>query len=147
MKTDSDCSPAIGSAGLPPGSRPFMDDTLEWIPPSQRTPKHHIYQQYFTDKESEMLKAVPENDVISEIYLLRVLLARAFAQLPGNKPNGKKTTPTLKIDIELFSTFSRAAIVLAGLVALHNRSHDPESELGDAILGALRELNPWEDLE
>jgi hypothetical protein len=114
---------------------------------SQRKPKHHIYTQYFTDKESEMLTAVPENDVISEIYLIRILLARAFAQLPGSKPDGKRTAPALKIDMELFSIFSHSVIVLAGLVALHNKSHDPGSELGDIILESIRELNPWEDLE
>ena len=94
-----------------------------------------------------MLKEIPENDVKSEIYLIRVLLARAFAQLPVNGSNGKKDVPTLELNFELFSIFSRATVALAGLVALHNKFHDPGNELGDTILEALSELNPWEDLE
>ena len=94
-----------------------------------------------------MLKAVPENDVTSEIYLIRVLLARAFAQLPRNNSNHKKAAPGLELDFEFYSTLSCATVSLAGLVALHNKFHDPANEVGEIIWKVLMECNPCEDYE
>jgi hypothetical protein len=54
-----------------PCSGPIFDDVPWWRPPG--APKHHIYQQYFTPAERLRLEAIPENDVTSEIRLLRVL--------------------------------------------------------------------------
>ena len=93
-----------------------------------------------------MLKAVPENDVTSEIYLIRVLLARAFAQLPRNNSNHKKAAPGLELDFEFYSTLSCATVSLAGLVALHNKFHDPSNELRDEIWQAIMELDPHKEL-
>ena len=147
MITNPDFSPPFIPDDSPSDSVAENDNMPEWVPPSKRPPKNHIYRQYFTSKECEMLKDVPENDVKSEIYLIRVLLARAFAQLPHHNSNHKEAAPSLELNFELFSIFSRATVALAGLVALHNKFHDPGNELGDTILEALSELNPWEDLE
>jgi hypothetical protein len=147
MITNPDFSPPFIPDDSPPDSGAVNDDLSDWIPPSKRPPKNHIYRQYFTSKECEMLKAVPENDVKSEIYLIRVLLARAFAQIPRSNSNHKASAPSLELNFELFSIFSRATVALAGLVTLHNKFHDPGNELGDTILEALSELNPWEVLE
>ena len=124
-------------------SGPIYDDLPDWRPPG--TPRHHIYQQYFTPSERRRLKAIPENDVTSEIQLLRVLLARSFAQVPHSPTDKKRAPLPLKLNIDLLSTFSRVAIVIGGLVGLHTKMH--KSDLGDIILQALRELNPDEDLE
>ena len=147
MITNPDFSPPFIPDDSPSDSVAPIDDLPEWVPPSKRPPKNHIYRQYFTSEECEMLKAVPENDVTSEIYLIRVLLARAFAQLPRNNSNHKKAAPGLDLDFEFYSTLSRATVSLAGLVALHNKFHDPENEVGDIIWEALSELDPWKDLE
>ena len=147
MITNPDFAPPFIPEDSPSDSGAVNDDLSDWVPPSKRPPKNHIYRQYFTSKECEMLKAIPENDVTSEIYLIRVLLARAFAQLPRNNSNHKKAAPGLELNFEFYSTISAATVSVAGLVALHNKFHDPSNELHDTILEALRELNPDEDLE
>ena len=147
MITNPNFSPPFIPDDSPSDSVAVIDDTPEWVPPSKRPPKNHIYRQYFTSKECEMLKAVPENDVTSEVYLIRVLLARAFAQLPGNRSTGKKDIPALEMSVELYSIFSRATVALAGLVALHNKFHDPANELRDTIWDAIMEMDPDKDLE
>jgi hypothetical protein len=127
-----------------PSSESFSDDISDLRPAG--TSKKHIYQQHFTPAERRNLKAVPENDISSEIFLLRHTLAGVFSQLVGNNTKNKKSPGTLKIDLEVCSTFSRAAIVLSSLVAFHNKTHNSKSDLGDTILQALSELNPDEDL-
>src|ERR1700690_40546 len=112
MITNPDFAPPFIPEDSPSDSGAVNDDLSDWVPPSKRPPKNHIYRQYFTSKEWEMLKAIPENDVRSEIYLIRVLLARSFAQLPRNNSNHKKAAPGLELDFELFSTFSRATVSL-----------------------------------
>ena len=146
MITNPDFSPPFIPEDSPSDSVAVIDDMPDWIPPSKRPPKNHIYRQYFTSKECEMLKAVPENDVTSEIYLIRVLLARAFAQLPRHNSNHKKAAPGLELDFEFYSTLSCATVSLAGLVALHNKFHDPANEVGDIIWEALMELDPHKEL-
>ena len=146
MITNPDFSPPFIPDDSPSDSVAVNDDLSEWIPPSKRPPKNHIYRQYFTSKECEMLKAVPENDVTSEIYLIRALLARAFAQLPRNNSNHKVAAPALELDFEFYSTLSCATVSLAGLVALHNKFHDPANEVGDIIWEALMELDPHKEL-
>ena len=124
-------------------SGPIFDDIPWWRPPG--TPKHHIYQQYFTPAEREKLKAIPENDVTSELQLLRVLLARSFAQVPRYPHDSKIAAIPLKLHTDLLSTFSRVAIVIVSLAGLHRKMH--RGDIGDIILEALREMNPDEDLE
>ena len=140
-------SPPFIPDNSPSDSDPVFDNMPDWRPPSQRALKHHIYRRNFTSKERNMLKAIPEYDVTSEIYLLRVLLTRNFEQLHRNPTKKDGSLASLKIDQDVFSTFSRAAIVLASLVALQNKSHNPKTEVGDKIWQALMELNPDEDLE
>jgi hypothetical protein len=119
-------------------------DTL--ASPSKEDRKHHIYEQYFTPAEREMLAAIPENDLTGEIDLLRVMLARSFAQVPSG-PDDKKHPPLpLKLMIDYFSTFCRVAIILARLVALHRKLHSSHNALSEAIFEALGELDP-DDLE
>jgi hypothetical protein len=125
-----------------PCSGPIFDDVPWWRPPG--APKHHIYQQYFTPAERLRLEAIPENDVTSEIRLLRVLLARSFAQIPQSSHDKKRAPLPLKLHTDLLSTFSRVSIVIGGLVGLHRKIH--KNDVGDIILEALRELNPHEEL-
>ena len=128
----------------PSDSEPAFDDLSDWRP--RKTPKKHIYQKYFTPAERRRLKAIPENNLKSEIYLLRATLARTFALLPRNDPKNKGTPHALKMDLELCSTFSRTAIVFASLVAFHIKTHNSKRAIGDLILQALRELDPDQEL-
>ncbi len=127
-----------------PASEYGSDDISDLRPAG--TSKKHIYQQHFTPAERRNLKTIPENDITSEIFLLRSTLARVFEQFTGNNTKNKKSPGTLKIDLEVCSTISRSAIVLGSLVAFHNKTHNSKSDLGDTILQALREMNPDEDL-
>ena len=110
-------------------------------------PGHHIYWHYFTPEERRKLKAIPEDDVTSEIQLLRVLLARCFAQVPRFPHDNKKSALPIKLQINFVRTFSRVAIVIGAMVGLQKKIHNPVDELGRDILQALREMNPYEDLE
>jgi hypothetical protein len=124
-------------------SKPIFDDLPNWRP--KGTPRHHIFQQFFTPAERRRLKAIPENDVTSEIQLLRVLLARCFAMVP-RYPNDSKI-PALPIDlhIKFVNTFRQVAVVIGSMVTLQRKSHKGDGD--DFILQALREMNPYEDLE
>jgi hypothetical protein len=127
-----------------PASGPIFTDLPNWQPDG--SPKHHIYQQYFTHAERRMLDAVPPDDVTSEILLLRVLLARSFAQVPRTSAAKKRSPFTMKFNIDLLATFSRVGIVIGGLVALQNKLHNLKDTVGDIILQALREMDPDKDL-
>lgn len=140
-------SPPFVPDDSPSDSGPVFEDMPDWRPQSQRALKHHIYRHNFTPKERKMLAEIPENDVTSEIYLLRILLARNFEQLHRNPSKKDGLWASLNIDQDVFSTFSRAAIVLASLVASQNKSYNPKTEVGDEIKQALRDLDPYEDLE
>ena len=117
-----------------------------FAPPSKEDRKHHIYEQYFTPAECEMLAAIPENDLTGEIDLLRVMLARSFAQVPSG-PDDKKHPPLpLKLMIDYFTTFCRVAIILARLVALHHKLNNSRDAVADVMWNAIMELNPYEEL-
>jgi hypothetical protein len=100
-----------------PVSRAIFDD----LPyrRSNGTPRHHTYQQFFTPDERSRLKAIPENDVTSEIQFLRVLLARSVARVPRTPHDKRRSPHPIKLHIDLISTFSRVAIVFGSMVCLH----------------------------
>ena len=123
-----------------PAARPTHSDRSGWQSSSRRKPRHHIYEQYFTPEERKMLAAIPENDVTSEINLLRVLLARSFALVPSG-PTDKKPPLSLKFQYDLVTTFSRVALVLAGLVALHLKQHPPRNYWFDCVMEMIRQVN------
>jgi hypothetical protein len=125
-----------------PRSGPIFDDLPYWRP--KGTPSHHMYQQYFTPTERRRLKALPENDVTSELQLLRVLLARTFSMVPRFPHDSKISSLPIKFHIKLLNTFSRVALTIGGIVGLHQKLY--KSDLGDLILEAIRELNPYEEL-
>ncbi len=124
-----------------PASKPKSDNLPQCRPPG--APNHHIYQQYFTSAERRRLKSISENDVSSEIQLLRILLARCFAQVPRFPHDSKKPALPMKLHIDLVTVFSRVAIVIGEMVGLQNKMH--KNEIGDIILQALRELDPHKD--
>ena len=125
-----------------PRSGPVFDDLPYWRP--KGTPRHNMYQKYFTPAERRRLKALPENDVVSELQLLRVLLARSFSMVPRFPHDSKIAPLPIKFHIKLLNTFSRVALTIGGMVGLHQKMH--KDDLGDLIMQALRELNPDEDL-
>lgn len=106
-------------------------------PPSR--PIASIYARYFTPIELESLRAVPADDPLSEINLLRVLAAR-FMEFQQSAPQ----------DVESQMQGLRTLLVLGGEIArlssAHNREHDPLDELAQDILEAIASLNPYEEL-
>jgi hypothetical protein len=125
-----------------PHSGPIFDDLPYWRP--KGAPRHHIYQQYFTSAERRRLKALPENDVVSELQLLRVLLARSFSMVPRFPHDSKIAPLPIKLHIKLVKTFSRVALTIGSMVGLHQKMH--KNDLGDLILESLRELDPYKEL-
>ena len=119
---------------------PPKDPTL-----SSQKQMRHIYEQYFTSDEIRMLQAIPENDVTSEIELLRVLLARSFAQIPSG-PVDTKHPPALKFQFNLCTVFSRVAIVMAGLVALHLKQHPQGNVMFETVMEMIRQVNEEQGL-
>ena len=82
-----------------------------------------IYRQYFTPTECEMLDATPVDDLSSEINLLRILITRVLAAWQRTRQIG------LEMHARILSTFSAAGLVLAGLVRLQIKLHNPLDEL------------------
>ena len=128
-------------------SAAFLSPFIQEEPPPPSPPRHHIYEQYFTPRERRMLQAIPENDLTSEIRLLRVLLSRSFAQLLRSPADKKYLPQPFDFMVDICATFNRVVLVIADLVSLHRKLHNSAGAVGDLILAAIRELNPDEDLE
>jgi hypothetical protein len=111
------------------------------ISSSKENRKHHIYGQYFTPEERKMLAAIPENDLSSEINLLRVLLARSFALVPAGPASKIRHPLDLKFQYDLCTIFSRVTVVIAGLVALHRKTNMSKSPMFDLVMDFIREAN------
>ena len=91
------------------------------------TPSASLYRPFFTPAECARLDATPRNDVLSEINLLRILLLRLLAAAH------KARALELAAHARLLAAFSHAGIVLARLVRLQLRLHDPVDEIQQEI--------------
>ena len=86
-----------------------------------------LYRPFFTPAECARLDATPRNDVSSEINLLRILLLRLLAAVH------KARSLELATQARVLAAFSHAGIVLARLVRLQFRLHDPGDEIQKEI--------------
>ncbi len=86
-----------------------------------------LYRQYFTPEEIDMLDHTPPNDVMSEINLLRVLIARVLEACQ------KAKEVTIQQHAEIVSAFSHAGLTLARLARLQCELHSPLDALWKAI--------------
>jgi hypothetical protein len=114
--------------------------------PVEKPPANNIYRQYFTPAECRKLDSVPTDSVSNEIMLLRSMLAGSLFLLPHTSSDIKKHPIPLIFNIDLLRTFSKAAVTIGGLFTVQNKTH-PGGVIGEIILEALRELDPYEDLE
>ena len=106
---------------------------------------HHIYEQYFTPDEISQLQALPTNDVTSEIQLLRILLARSFAQVPAG-PTDARQPLALKFQYGLCTIFSRVVLVIAAMVALHLKQHPPQNMMFQTVMEMIHQVNEEQGL-
>ena len=98
-------------------------------PPTSEAPiaPASLYRRYFTARECEMLDATPRDDLSSEINLLRLLLARVLAACK------RAHQLSLELHARILSAFSAAGIVLAGLVRLQMKLHNPMDEFWEQV--------------
>jgi len=104
----------------------------------KKTP--HLYQKYFTSAEDLRLKAIPENDVSSEINLLRICLAH-YIECYGNS-----LPADLKSQVSALHVTGEAASMIGSLVRTQIKAHNPQTILERAIKEALLSLDPYTDL-
>ncbi len=93
-----------------------------------------LFARYLTSDEKKSLRAVPADDLASEINLLRVLSAH-FMKIQQSAPK----------DIDAHMQALRTCLVLSAhlskLVRAYNKDHDPLDEIHEAISQALAELS------
>jgi len=87
------------------------------------TNKPHLYRKYFTSAEDILLRTIPENDVSSEINLVRICLARYFEFCGNSLPSD------LKLQVSALRVISAAASMIASLVHTQIKYHSPNTEL------------------
>ena len=109
--------------------------------------KKNIYEQYFTPEERRLLSEIPENDLTDEIKILRVMLARSFAQVPAGPYDRKHPPLPFQLMADFTNTFSRVAIIIGRLIALQYRLHNPHDALSAVIWKALMDRDPNLDRE
>ena len=101
-------------------------------------PISRLYSRYLTTQEKQALRAVPVDNVSSEINLLRVLTA-LFLKIQQSAP------PDLAAHMQALRTYSMLVEQLALLVRSHGELHSPWAELDDAIERAIAaDAHNWE---
>jgi hypothetical protein len=103
----------------------------------RKTP-FHLYRKHFTRAERRLLKAIPENDVTSEVNVLRVQLGRLI------NSHGISSPADLKLQLDALRTAGEAASMIAGLVRTQIEAHNPDTELKRIIEEALLSLDPYD---
>ena len=93
--------------------------------------KPHLYRKHFTPAECCALKAIPENDVASEVNFLRIMLVRFLGS------HGKSD---LKSQLDALRAAGDSASMIASLVRTQIKAHNPGTELSRAMEEALDEL-------
>jgi hypothetical protein len=93
-----------------------------------------------------MLDSIPAKSVSNEINLLRSMLAQSLFLIPHTPSAIKRHPLSLLFNIDLLRTFSKAAVVIGSLFAVQNKLH-PHGLIYEIIHEAIRELDPYEDLE
>lgn len=110
---------------------------------STRKPSHPIsplYARYLTSAEKKSLRAIPANDVSSEINLLRVISAH-FMKFQQSAPKDMGSL------LQNLRTSTILGEQIAKLVRAQNTEYDPLAELQAEIRQAIAELDPYKDLD
>ena len=118
---------------MPGSSAHFRSPRQRLRGPKPASPRLGLYSRYFTRSERELLNSFPAADALSEIHLLRVLLARTLAA--SRRWGGLD----LQAQAALLSALGRTAANIAALSRL--RGQDP-SPSDDPVLMALAALDP-----
>jgi hypothetical protein len=121
--------------------RPIMSGSLARFRSPRRRPRRRSvasptlgpYSQYFTSSECELLRIFPAADALSEIHLLRVLVARTLA---ASRRWGGLDLPA---QAALLSALARTAANIAALSRLRVQILSPSD---DPVLKALAALGP-----
>jgi len=95
--------------------------------------KPHLYRKYFTSAEELRLAPIPENDVSSEINLVRICLARYL------ESQGNSLPADLKSQVTALHVKGAAASTIVGLIRTQIKAHNPGTELTRVIEEALDE--------
>ena len=89
-----------------------------------------LYARYLTSEEKKSLRAVPVDDLASEINLVRVISAHFMKfQQSAPKDMGSRIQ-SLRTSFVLGEQFAK-------LIRAHNSEHDPLDEIDDAIFQAI----------
>ncbi len=103
------------------------------------TNKPHLYRKHFTSAEDLLLRTIPENDVSSEINLVRICLARYFEFYANSLPSD------LELQVSALQVTSDAASMIASLVRTQIKFHSPDTELmrelDEALACVRKEMN------
>ncbi len=86
-------------------------------------PSRSLYRPFFTPEECALLDASSPDDLMSEINLLRILLARTLAACQHVRQL------SLELHGKVLSAFSHAGIVLARMARLQHQLHNPIDEI------------------
>jgi hypothetical protein len=90
-----------------------------------------LYRQFFTPEECKTLDRCPPDSAVSEIYLLRALIARVLA-------SARKVRLTLKHRFSMLTAFCQAALTMASLARFEHKARPA----ADPILAALAGMDP-----
>jgi hypothetical protein len=96
-----------------------------------------LYRQFFTPAECRMLDSSPPENALSEICLLRMLLAQALAAAKARR------RLSLKERLSMLTVFSRTTLIMALLVRFQDKYFGFGSP-GDNPLDALDDLDPYD---
>ena len=102
-------------------------DDLELELPRQTS---DLYRQFFAPAECRRLDETPPESALSELALLRVLIARLLGV-------GKRGRITLARRFSMLVAFSQSAVTMASLARIERQVNPPE----DAVLLALAEMD------
>ncbi len=94
----------------------------------------HLYRRHFTRKERILLSAIPENDVSSEITLLRVILDRSFELY------GALSSVEYKLHLSFLLSTGDGVGMIAILLRTQNKTNNPMIGLQREIMAALDEI-------
>lgn len=100
--------------------------------PARKLPRpiSPLYARYFTSEEKKSLRAVPVNNLVSEINLLRVISAH-YMEFQQSAPTDMGSR------IQSLRTSSILGEQFAKLIRAHIQEHDLRDEIDDAIFQAI----------
>ena len=101
----------------------------------------HLYRRHFTRKERILLSAIPENDVSSEVTLLRVTLDRSFELYAA------LSSTEYKLHLSYLRSTGNGVGMIAILLRTQNKINNPLTDLQDEIMGALDEIRKEMSIE